>query len=415
MRTKLKQAFVERAKADPGADRTFYWDEALPGFGLVVTAGGHKAFVVQYRANRQSRRMTLNGAWLRHLASKEKESIGDVSLGRVGPSGLIDARREAQAVLGHVARGKDPLDEMRAKANAAKSSLASVCAAYVSSREGRKLRSIDERQALINRHILPTLGKRQVTEIKRSDINSLIKRIEESAGPIAARNTLAALRKILNWHAVDSDDFNSPIVRGMAPPPSKERDRILSDDELRAVWRASEAMQSRYGALIRFVLLTATRIREASMMTTSEIVDGIWTIPADRYKTKIDHVIPLSGAAQALLDSLPAIGRKGLVFTSGGDVPISGFSGLKAKLDSLTGDLPRWRVHDLRRTSRSLLSRAGVNHDHAERVLGHIIPGVRGVYDRHSYLDEKRHAFEALAGQIERILRPVANVVELRA
>jgi integrase len=136
--------------------------------------------------------------------------------------------------------------------------------------------------------------------------------------------------------------------------------------------------------------------------------------------------IPLSAAAQGVLGSMPKIGTKGWVTTR-----IGHFTGLKAKLDARMleqlramaaerGDdpakvtLPRWTIHDLRRTARSLMSRAGVPADHAERCLGHVIGGVRGIYDRHAFSEEKRTAFEALAALIERILHPAANVVPLR-
>jgi len=141
--------------------------------------------------------------------------------------------------------------------------------------------------------------------------------------------------------------------------------------------------------------------------------------------------LPLSGAAQAALAGMPKIGTKGWVFTLGGRTKFGGFAKHKADLDVRMlatlrrtaverGEepegvgLPRWVVHDLRRTARSLMSRAGVSADHAERCLGHVIGGVRGVYDRHAFSREKRDAFEALAAQIERILNPTDNVVALR-
>jgi integrase len=125
-----------------------------------------------------------------------------------------------------------------------------------------------------------------------------------------------------------------------------------------------------------------------------------------------------------LLAEIPAIGNKGWVFTTNGEVPISGFSKFKTQFDAKVLEelrkqeakpLPQWTTHDLRRTARSLMSRAGVTADHAERALGHVIGGVRGVYDRHAFKDEKRQAFETLAAQIERIVHPVENVVVLRA
>src|SRR5262249_5179064 len=159
----------------------------------------------------------------------------------------------------------------------------------------------------------------------------------------------------------------------------------------------ASATHSAFGYLIKFILLTATRRSESAQMTRSEIDDGVWIIPAKRYKTAQEHVIPLSKAAQALLDEIPIIVRRGgYVFTTDGHRPISGFSKFKAAFDEQCG-VSDWCLHDLRRTARSLMSRAGVDADIAERCLGHVIAGVRGVYDRHQYRVEMAHAFEALA------------------
>ena len=127
--------------------------------------------------------------------------------------------------------------------------------------------------------------------------------------------------------------------------------------------------------------------------------------------------VPLSLAAQAVLAAVPKVGKSGFVFTTDGKHPIAGFSKFKRafdakvlaelrKQDAEAEPLPNWTLHDLRRTARSLMSRAGVPADHAERCLGHVIGGVRGVYDKYEYLPEKRRAFEALAALIERIINP---------
>ena len=146
-------------------------------------------------------------------------------------------------------------------------------------------------------------------------------------------------------------------------------------------------------------------------MEWSEITNGDWTLPAARNKTAQDFVRPLSGAAQAVFDALPSRGT--WVFTRSGTAPLGGFSLLKADFDRACA-VAGWTLHDLRRTARSLMSKAGVPSDHAERCLGHVIGGVRGVYDRHEYYEEKRQAFEALASLIERIVNSVqADVVQL--
>ena len=114
-----------------------------------------------------------------------------------------------------------------------------------------------------------------------------------------ADRTLAYIRKVINWHAGRSDDFRSPIVRGMARTSGKERARarILTDDEIRAVWKAAEAMPGPFGALVKFLLLTGPRRSEAGL-TWDEIKDGVWLLPAARNKVKQDLARPLSAAAQ---------------------------------------------------------------------------------------------------------------------
>jgi integrase len=381
MRSKLSPAFVASAKAAPGAERSIYWDDDLPGFGLQVTAAGHKSFVCQYRAGKRSHR----------LAIKATLKLGE-------------ARKEARAILGAVAKGGDPLTERR-KADASASNTLKAVADNYFVREGKKLRTVKDRQATLARLVYPKLGSRQIEDIKRSEIVRLLDHIEDASGPVMADRTLAYLRRVLVWHAGRSDDFRSPIVRGMARTKATERarERILDDDEIRAVWAATGEMENAFGPLVRFILLTAVRRNEAALMRRAEISGDVWTVAAARSKGKRDHAVPLSKAAQVILSALPIIGDGDLVFTHDGRRPVRGFSKFKRRLDQLAG-VTGWGLHDLRRTARSLMSRAGVNADIAERCLGHVIAGVRGVYDRHSFLEEKRGAFEALAAEVTRIL-----------
>jgi integrase len=217
--------------------------------------------------------------------------------------------------------------------------------------------------------------------------------------------TLATLQRVMNWHALRSDEFRSPIVRGMNRHKASEhrRDRILTDDEIRAVWTAT-ADGSPFSALVRFLLLTSARRNEAAAMK-DEVVEGVWTLPASRSKTKTEIVRPLSRAALAVLDGLSRIDGCDFIFTSNGITPINSFSDPKRLLDKRSG-VTGWRLHDLRRSARSLLSRAGVNSDVAEKCLGHSRGDIVERYDRHSYTREMRDAFEALAQMIETIINP---------
>jgi integrase len=391
MRTKLTPSFVLKATAESGAERTLFWDATLPGFGLMVTQGGHRSFVYQYRTGNQSRRMTFPFKL-----------------------GLDKARKEARKALGGVAAGGDPLRERRKAAAEAENTLQSICEEYLR-REGKRLRSRKTIDSALKRLVYPRLGSRQIESILRSDIVRLLDKVEDERGPVIADRVLSYIRAIMNWHACRSDTFHTPIVRNMArtKPKERARERVLNDDELRAIWRAAERFPGPFGYFVRYILLTAARRTEAARMADGELSNGDWIIPAARYKTKADHIIPLSQAAKDFLTTVPRVEGVEWIFTSG-TKPIRGFQKYKFAFDNACG-VTDWVLHDLRRTSRSLLSRAGINADIAERCLGHAIPGVRATYDRHAYHAEKKQAFEALAVQIERIVNPCDNVIPLRS
>jgi integrase len=215
------------------------------------------------------------------------------------------------------------------------------------------------------------------------------------------------------------------VVRGMAriKPKERARTRVLSDEEIRIIWPVLDGVGT-FGTMVKALLLTAQRRDEIARMSRKEIgEDAIWEIPAERYKTKRSNFVPLSKAAVALIDARPKIDDCDYVFASRAKTPFSGFGKSKAALDKAVfaamkknakkgvkiESLPNWTLHDLRRTAKTLMVRAGVRPDISERVLGHIIPGVEGTYDRHSYADEKRDALEKLAAMIERILEPLPS------
>jgi integrase len=265
--------------------------------------------------------------------------------------------------------------------------------------------------------VYPTLGSRPIASLRRSDIITLCDDIEATSGAAMADKTLAFLRRAFNWYALRNEDFVSPIVRGMSRDRALPRARILTDDELRVIWRTAETFGT-FGRLVRFLLLTAARRTEAAAMPWSELTDGEWLLPAARNKTKLDLVRPLSPAALATIGTPSGA----YVFPNGrnGAGPLRGYGALKEAFDAAVtaangSELAPWTLHDLRRTARSLMSRAGVPTDHAERCLGHVIGGIRAIYDRYEYRDEKATALAALARIIDAIVTGTApNVVRLR-
>jgi len=377
-RRQLTDRFCQHAKVRQGDVQTDYFDEETPGLALRVSRSGLKSWTYFYTHGKR-RRLTF---------------------GTYPATSLAGARSKADTAKAEIEAGNSPQP-------ATSDSFKAICEEYLS-RDAKRLRTKADRERVLNRLVYPAFGQRLISEIKRSEIVRFLDRIEDNSGPVAADRTLALIRKIMNWHSSRSDEFRSPIVMGMArtKPKERQRERVLSDDELRAVWLNAK---SPFGAMVKFILLTGARRSEASEMTWDEISDGDWVLPARRNKAKVDLVRPLSKAA---FDVLPS--RAGdFVFTTDGETPISGFSKFKEAIEQASGT-SGWTLHDLRRTARSLMSRAEVNADIAERCLGHVIPGVRGVYDRHEYHREKKLAFEALASLILRIVGGKAEVAPIK-
>ena len=413
-RRMLTDRFCAHARAQDGDAQTDYFDDQTRGLALRVSRSGQKSWTYHFTWAGKRSRMTFG-------------SYPATSLGA--------ARTRTDEAKGHVEAGKDP------RSIGTDDTFKAICEEYLKRECGMKrdaegkatfkggLRSAPEREAALTRLVYPKLGARRIGDIKRSEIVRLLDKVEDESGPVMADRVLATVRKIMNWHASRSDEFRSPIVRGMArtKPKERARKRTLTDDEIRVVWNVAEGFPEPFGALVQFVLLTLARRTEAARIGRKEVTSNSfdWTLPAARNKTKVDLLRPLSGAAQTVFASVARIDDCDFVFTTDGKTPISGFSKFKLEFDQAVLEelrrqdpeakaLPNWTLHDLRRTGRSLMSRAGVPSDHAELCMGHVIGGVRETYDRYEYRDEKARAFEALAAQIERIVNPQPNVVAMR-
>ena len=410
----LSEATIKRLPVPPTGNRITYFPgatiqgaKAPRGFGVRVTAAGARAFILNYRLRGREYRFTI-GAWPDWSA--------------------LRAVREARNLRQRIDRGENPLDDRAPSPTTG--TVISILDEFITRHVrnvSQPLRSADEYESAFKRLVKPRIGKLGVYEVRRSHIIRMLDEIEDRHGPVMADRTLAYVRKAFNWYATRDDQFNVPVVRGMAriKPKERARARVLSDEEIRVIWPLlGEA--GTFGALVKTLLLTAQRRDEVAHMSRKEIGnDGIWSIPAERYKTKRPNHIPLSKAVLDIIKAQPMLDDCHLVFPSRAKTPYSGYSKNKAKLDKAvfaalkkqakTGakiePIPNWTLHDLRRTAKTLMVRAGVRPDISERVLGHVIKGVEGTYDRHSYAEEKREALEKLAAMIEHILKPVSSKV----
>jgi integrase len=401
---------------------TLQGKKAPAGFGVRVTAGGTKSFVLFHRVDGTKYLETL-GRW------DENPQGGNLTV----RDAIVKADKLAKDFKN--GRREDPRPERTRRLQDGDKpggrTVSDVFDQFIEryAKKEAKLRSAGEIEAQLERLAKPEIGNLGIYEIRRSHVVDMLDEIADENGDRMADLILAYVRKAFNWYATRDDEFTPPIVRGMArtKPSDRKRKRILADDEIRDLWTALDRVAPAcFAPFVKSLLLCATRRNESADLHSSELDGDLWTIPGERYKNKLDHVIPLSKMARALITKpAKAKGNAWFAFsTTDGEKPFSGFSKAKGELDKAIADIREregrapmqpWTFHDLRRTARSLMSRAKVPTDHAERALGHVMGGVRGTYDRHEYLDEKRAAFEALAALVSRILNPDNAVVALRA
>jgi integrase len=447
----------------PPERETTYVDAVVPGFGARVMPSGQVTFVLFTRfpgARNPTRR----------------------SLGSYGALTLEEARTKARAWLTMVKCGVDPKvaeqktrgDNLRRQANTFAAVLEDYIRLAVIGPDPKNplQRRGNEVARDLRRTFVPLWGSRPVTDITRRDVLMVIEGVRDvgteqtvaqgtersDAGPVGkhrkargtptqARNALSSLKTLFGWviyrgvYGIETSpcgEMRAERIVGVA----KKRGRILSDNELRAFWRATGRMGYPIGPLYRLLLLSGLRLNEAADASPHELdySRAAWTIPADRMKgknaTARPHVVPLTKDIRELFESLPQFENARFVFsTTFGASPVWGSSQVKARLDrrmlrTLRAaarrrgedprkvELPGWVNHDLRRTLRTGLSALKINgvridRDVREAVLAHAKPGLDGVYDLYDLFDEKQTALEAWAAQLRNLVEPPAtkNVV----
>jgi integrase len=383
-------------------------DALVPGLVVRVGKGGKKSYALFKRkpGGRNPVHMTL---------------------GVVGAITLADARAKARRWIEQINSGVDPRAEeercARAEAAAARNSFAAVAEDFITEKlpSERKGKEVEQD---IRRELIPDWGRRPITEITPLDVRTVIKAIKNRGAPYAAHNLLVTARRLFSW-AIDQHVYgleSSPCDR-LKPKAiigkKLTRDRVLSDDEIRALWRASGELGYPWAPLYRMLLLTGQRRGEVADASWSEIdlEQRLWVIPAARMKMAAGHSVPLAPDVVALLKQLPRGQRGDFAFSfTGGKTPVNSFGVSKSRLDALIGGEVTWTVHDIRRTVRTRLSSiAGISDLVRELVIAHAKPGLHKTYDLHKYDDEKRVALESWAAKLRTILEPTPdNVVTLR-
>ena len=257
-----------------------------------------------------------------------------------------------------------------------------------------RLRGAQEIRRMLDRHVLPLWGKRIAADITKTDARELLAAVER---PGAQRRVRSWTTRIFNWSMEQDMVDRNPLEKLKDPTPAVARERVLTDDELMAVWHAAEGYP--FGPLTRLLILTGARRGELIAADRSWVQDNFIEMPSSYYKTKRTHLIVLSPMAKSIVAALP---NEGLLFTTTGEEPVSGISRWKTRLDKLSG-VENWRLHDLRRTCATGMARLGVQPIVIEAVLGHKLPGVAGVYNRYSYVDERKKALSRWSQHVKRL------------
>jgi integrase len=254
--------------------------------------------------------------------------------------------------------------------------------------------------------------------IKRA-VPGLERRRETPRAEATGRALHARLSAFFGWCVEDMRIEINPCAKLRRPTASKSRDRVLTDNELAAVWKACDDLAPQYGALVRLLILTGARLREIGYMTWSELSNDLtlWTLPAARAKNGRDHLVPLPPLARDIIRSAPRVSDE-FVLSLGGDKALESYARLKRQLDGLARVSEPWTLHDLRRTMASGLQKLGIKLEVTEAVLNHLSGsrgGIVGVYQRHDWFEEKGQALLAWSARVEGLVegRSISNVVEL--
>jgi integrase len=317
--------------------------------------------------------------------------------------GLVEARDAWRSARLAVSKGESPAHIRPTTAD----TFAAVAEEWLQ-RDQAHNRSAAEVRRVVERDVNPVWGERLVAAITRRDALELIDGVADRGAVTMARRLHSHLHRLFRWSVGRGIIEVNPMADLPKPGSAVKRDRVLTDSELAAVWKAAEKTAWPFGPAIRLLVLTAARREEIGALRWSEIHDNEIRIPSERSKTGEPRVVPLSSTAMKLISTLLRVGEH--VFSSNGN-GLGGWSKAKRAIDAAAaeingGPLEAWRTHDLRRTAATGLQRLGVGLQVVESVLGHTAgsrAGVVGIYQRHRFESEKRTALEAWSREIERI------------
>ena len=367
----LTAATVEKIRP-PTKGQVEHFDLGRPGLALRVSYAGAKSWTFFYRLGEKLHRMRI---------------------GTYPAMSLAEARDAWHVARQNVARGIDPAGHGIGRADI----FETVVEEWMKRDQAKNRESTRYQiKRIVDMDLLPVWRQRPVDTITKRDVIELLDRISDRGAPVKAHRVQAHLHRFFKWCIGRGILTGNPVVGIETAGHAVARERVLTDAEIVAVWKAGE--QRPYGAAARLLMLTGARKEEISRLKWSEIGGDTIKLDGERTKNGKPHTIALSSAARSLLKEIPK-GADGdyVVSVDNGRSPITGWAHGKARIDALANIEP-WRLHDLRRTVATGLQKLGINLQTIEAVLGHVggsRSGIVGIYQRHSFDPEKRSALEA--------------------
>ena len=371
-------------KLKPPVEREDFRDRGTRGLQLRSSPSGVKTFSFVFR-----------------IGSK----MGRATLGRYPDVDLKFARTKADEFRKLVSQGIDPRSEKRAKRRLREMTVELMVHEFIQTYAKPKNSSWKQAESNLRLYLSSFYGTQPISEVTRADIHQILDDLIARDKQTAANRALAHIRKFFGWLVERGYLNHSPADHIKPRHKESERDRVLSDAEIKAIWDAAEAMSGPYSAWLKLLLLCGQRRVETASMRRSQIIDGSWHLSATDTKNKQPHIIPLPNQAQRLVDQL--IEKEGnFLIKSGrnGDRPVNGFSKAKLQMDRLSG-VENWKFHDLRRTVATNLTKLGIDRLILQKIINHSERGVTQIYDRYSYMDEKREALQKWADRLDEIVK----------
>jgi integrase len=382
-----------------GKAEHFEWDDDLPGFGIRLRAGGSRTWCVQYRVGRQGRR----------------ESLGDVR-----KVSLEDARRIARQRFAKVELGVDPGAEKAARARA-QLTLAKVIGRYLDAKKDIVRPNTYQQAEYHFRVLWEPLHDLPIDAIKRAEVAAQLQVITKRNGRTAAARARGNLSALFSWGMKEGLCEGNPVVATNDPAEGiPARERVLSDAEIRTVWNACR--DDDFGRIVRLLLVCGCRRQEIGGLRWDEISfdSGVMTISGERTKNRRTLELTLPPLALDILRSAPRRDGRDFVFGNrGGAFSTWSYSTIALNnrvIEAEGKPLPRWTLHDLRRTMRTGLGKIGIPPHVAELCINHVKGGVQAIYDRHTYQPQIAAALAAWAAHIEQLVSSAKpdKVVSLR-